>query len=67
MGEVNGGMVSEYSIETCILPYVKWVTSENSMHEVGHSKPVLSDSPQGLGEEGDERGVRIGGHMCTCG
>ena len=38
--------------ETCILPYVKQVTSASSMHEAGHSKLVLWDNPEGWGGEG---------------
>ena len=38
MGECGSGMISENSIETCILPYVKQMTSASSMHEAGHSK-----------------------------
>ena len=34
------------SIETCILPYVKQMTSASSMHEAGNSKPVLWDNPE---------------------
>ena len=61
VGEGNGGMVLQNSTETCILPYVKWMTSENLMHEVGHSKPVLCDNPEGLDKEGGETGVQDGG------
>ena len=37
------------------------MTSASSMHEAGHSKPVLWDNPEGWGGEGDERGVQDGG------
>ena len=40
VGEGEGGMIWENSIETCILPYVKQMISPSSMHETGHSKPV---------------------------
>ena len=50
-----------------MLPYVKHMTSASSMHEAGHSKPVLWDNPEGGGEEEGERGVQDGGHMCTMG
>ena len=43
----------ENSIATCILPYVKWLTSASLMHEAGHSKPVLWDNPEGWGGEGE--------------
>ena len=41
VGEGKGGMISENSTETCILPYVKQMASASLMHEAGHSKPVL--------------------------
>ena len=37
VGEGEGGMIYENSIETCILPYVKQITSPGSMHETGSS------------------------------
>ena len=42
-------MIREIRIELCTLPYVKQMTSESSMHEEGHPKPVLQDNPQGQG------------------
>ena len=36
VGEGKGGMISENSTETCILPYVKQMTIASSMHEAGH-------------------------------
>ena len=36
------------------------MTSASSMHEAGHSKPVLRDNPGGWGEEGGGRGFRTG-------
>ena len=47
MGEGEGGMIRENSIETCILPYVKQMNSASSMHEAGHSKPMFWDNPEG--------------------
>ena len=47
VGEGEGGMIWENNIETCILQYVKQMTSASSMHEAGHSKPVLLDNPGG--------------------
>ena len=31
----------------CILPFAKQMDSASSMHEAGHSKPVLWDNPEG--------------------
>ena len=47
LGEGEGVMIWENSIETCILPYVKQITSPSSNYETGHSKPVHWDSPEG--------------------
>ena len=52
VGEGKGGMIWEKSIETCILPYVKQMTSASFMHEAGHSKRVLWDNPEGWDGEG---------------
>ena len=39
-------------IETCILPYVKQVTSASSVHEAGHSKLLHGDDQgDGMGRE----------------
>ena len=42
LGEGKGGKIRKNSIETCILPYVKYMTSASSMHEAGHSNLVLN-------------------------
>ena len=47
VGEGEGGMIWENSIETCTLPYVKQMTHVSSMHEAGHPKLVLWDNPEG--------------------
>ena len=52
VGEVEGGVIWENSIETCISPYVKQMTSPSSMHETGHSKPVYWDNFKGWDWEG---------------
>ena len=58
VGGGEGGMIWEKSIETCILPYVKQMTSTSLMHEAGH--PVLWDNPEGQGREWDGMGVHDG-------
>ena len=45
--EGEGGMIWENSTETCILPYVKQLTSASLMHEAEHPNPVLWDNPEG--------------------
>ena len=66
VGKGEGEMISENSIETCVLPYVKQMTSACSMHEAGHSKLVLWNNPEGWGEEEGGRGFRIGGETHVC-
>ena len=56
MGEGEGGMILENSIETCILPYVKQIASLGSMHETGHSGLVHWDDAEGWDGEGGGRG-----------
>ena len=67
MREGEGGMIWENSIETCILPHVKWITSPGSMHETGCSGPVHWDDTEGWDGEGGGRGVQDGEHMYTHG
>ena len=67
VGEGEGGMILENSIETCILPYVKQMTIPSSMHETGHSKLVHWDNTQGWDGEGGGSGFQYAGHMYTHG
>ena len=65
VGEGEGGMIWENSIETRILPYVKQITSPRVMHETGLSEPVHWDNPGGWdGEGGTGEGVQDG-DTCT--
>jgi len=66
-GEGEGGMIWENSIETCILLYVKQISSPGSMHETGCSGLVHWDDPEGWDGEGGGRGVQDGEHMYTHG
>ena len=43
------------------------MTSAGLMHEAGHSKPVLWDSPEGGDGEGVGGGFRMWGNMSTGG
>ena len=47
VGEGEGGMIWENSIETCILSYVKEIAGPGSMHETECSGPVHWDDPEG--------------------
>ena len=67
VGEGEGGMIWENSIETCILSYVKQIASPGSMHEAGCSGLVHWDDPEGWDGEGDEREGQDGEHMYTHG
>ena len=67
MGEGEGGMIWENSIETCIISYVKRITSPGSMHDTGCSGLVHWDDPEGGYGEGEERRGQDGEHGYTCG
>ena len=62
MGEGEGGMIWENSIETCLLLYVKQIASPGSMHETGCSGLVHWNDPEGGG-----RGVQDGEHVYSHG
>ena len=47
VGEGEGAMIWENSIETCILSYVKQITSPVLMHETGCSGLLHWDDPEG--------------------
>ena len=61
----EGGMVWENRIETCILSYMKQITSPGSMHETGYSGLVHWDDPEGWDGEGGGRGVQDWEHTYT--
>ena len=67
MGEDEGGMIWENDTETCILSYVKRISSPGSMHESGCSGLVHWDDPEGWDGEEEWRGVQEGEHMYICG
>ena len=67
VGEGEGGMIWENGIETCIISYVKRITSPGSMHDTGCSGLVHWDNPEGWDGEGSGRGVQDGEYMNNCG
>ena len=67
MGEGKGAVIWKNSTETCILTYVKQITSPVSMHETGCSGLVYWDDPEGWDGEGSVRGVQDGEHIYTHG
>ena len=46
VGEGESGMIWENGIETCIISYVKQITSPGSMHDTGWSGLVHWDDPE---------------------
>ena len=67
VGEGEGGMIWENGIETCVLSYVKQITSPGSMHDTECSGLVHWDDPEGWYGEGGGTGVQDGEHMYTRG
>ena len=67
MGEGEGGMIWENGIETCIISYMKQISSLGSMHDTGCLGLVHWDDPEGWSREGVGRGVQDGEHVYTCG
>ena len=65
LGEGEDGMIWENGIETCILSYVKRISSPGSMHDTGCSGMTQRD---GMGREVGA-GFRVGEDMadsCQC-
>ena len=58
MGEGEGGMIWENGTETCIISYMKLVTSPGSMHDTGCLGLVHWDDPEGWYGEGGGRRVQ---------
>ena len=60
-------MIWENGIETCIISYVKRITSPGSMQDTGCLGLVHWDDPKGCYGEGGRRRVQDGEHMYTHG
>ena len=67
VGEGEGEMIWENSIETCILSYVKEITSPGLMHETGCSRLVHWNALRDRMGEGGGRWVQDGEHIYTHG
>ena len=66
VGEGKGGIIWENSIETCILSYVKQITSPGLMHETGCCTGLVHwDDPEGW--DGAGGGSGWGTHKYTHG
>ena len=67
VGEGEGRTIWENGIETCILSYVKRITSLGSMPDTGCSGLVHWDDPEGWDVEAAGSGVQDGEYMYSCG
>ena len=67
VGEGEGEMIWENGIETCVLSYVKQITSPGSMHDTGCLRLVHWDDSEGWDREGGVRGVQDGEYVYICG
>ena len=63
--EEESGMILENGIETCIISYMKRITSPGSMHDTGCLGLVHWDDPEGWYVEGGGRGVQDWEHVYT--
>ena len=66
-GRGSGGMIWKNGIETCIISYVKRITSPGLMQDTGCSGLLHWDDPEGWDGERGGRGVQDGEHVYTCG
>ena len=57
MEEGEGGMIWDSNIETCTLPYVKYMASGNLLYDTENPKPVLCDNLEGQDGEGGGKEV----------
>ena len=67
VGEGEGRVIWENGIETCILSYVKQISSPRLMHDTWCSGLVHWDDPEGWDGEGGGREVQDREQMYTCG
>ena len=66
VGEGEGGIIWENSIETCIISYMKRITSPGSTQDTGCLGLVHWDDPEGWYEKGGGSRVQDGEHVYTC-
>ena len=67
VGKGVGGMIWENSTETCVLLYVKQISSPGWIHDTGCSGLVHWDDPERWDVEGGGMGVQDGEYMYTHG
>ena len=63
VGKGKCGMIWENGIETCIISYMKRITSPGSMHDTGCLGLVHWDDPEGWYREGAGNGVQDAEHV----
>ena len=63
----EGGVIWDNGIETCIISYVKQISSTGSMHDTGCLGLVHWDDPEGWDGLGGGCGFQDGEHMYTHG
>ena len=61
-GEGEGGMIWENGFKTCMISYVKRITSPGSMHDTGCLGLTNWGDPEGFCGEGGGRGIQDGEH-----
>ena len=66
VGEGKGRMIWQNGMETCIISYVKRITSPGLRHDTGCLGLVHWDDPEGWFGEGGGRGFTLG-NMYICG
>ena len=67
LSRIQGGMIWEKGIETCIISYMKQIASPGSMHDTGCLGLVHWDDPERWYGECGRRGVQDWELMYTCG
>ena len=67
VGEGEGGMIWENGFKTCMISYVKRITSPGSMHDTGCLGLVHWDDPERWYAEGVGRGDQDWEHVYTHG
>ena len=67
VGEGEGGMIWENDTETCIISYMKQITSAGLMHDTEYLGLVYWDDPERWYGEGGGRRVQNWELMYTCG
>ena len=65
VGEGEGGVIWEGSVETCILSYVNRITCPGSMYETGWSGLMPWDDAEGWDREGGGTEFQDGEHIYT--